>query len=87
MGLFTKDSVISDLQNLGDRPQTAIYEPAMEFDSFGQTQGAAAVHSALSQYLTGWFGFPVMQTWDFDVPAKILIVDEVCCIRALFANS
>ncbi|KJX98925.1 hypothetical protein TI39_contig382g00015 [Zymoseptoria brevis] len=76
-GHFTKDSTISELQSLEAPPQTAIYEPAMEFDSFGQTQGAAAVHSALAQYLTGWFGWPVMQTWDFDIPAQILLVDEM----------
>ncbi|SMY21138.1 unnamed protein product [Zymoseptoria tritici ST99CH_1A5] len=76
-GHFTKDSIISELQSLEAPPQTAIYEPAMEFDSFGQTQGAAAVHSALAQYLTGWFGWPVMQTWDFDIPAQILLVDEM----------
>lgn len=76
-GTFTKDSTIFTLQQLESPPQTAIYEPSMEFDSFGQTSGAAAVHLALTQYLTGWFGFPVMQTWDFDYPAAILIVDEI----------
>lgn len=76
-GTFTKDSTIFALQHLQSPPQTAIYEPSMEFDSFGQTSGAAAVHSVLTQYLTHWFGFPVMQTWDFDFPATILIVDEI----------
>lgn len=35
------------------------------------------MHAALVQYLTGWFRFPVLQTWDFDLPAQILIVDEI----------
>lgn len=39
--------------------------------------GAAAVHSALTQYLTRWFHFPVLQTWNFELPAAILIVDEI----------
>ncbi|KXT07107.1 hypothetical protein AC578_2442 [Pseudocercospora eumusae] len=71
------DQSVMLLQNLKTPPQAAIYEPALELDSFGQTQGATAVHSALVQYLTGWFGFPVLQTWDFDLPAQILIVDEI----------
>ena len=72
-----RDPSLSTLQSLQDPPQAAIYEPAMEHDSFGQTQGAAHVHAALVQYLTGWFGFPTLKTWDFDVPAKLLIVDEI----------
>lgn len=72
-----RDPSVSTLQNLQNPPQAAIYEPAMEHDSFGQTQGAAHVHAALVQYLTGWFGFPTLQTWDFDCPARILIVDEI----------
>ncbi|KAI5368014.1 putative signal transduction response regulator, receiver domain, histidine kinase/HSP90-like ATPase [Septoria linicola] len=70
------DPCIAALQSLRTPPQVAIYEPAMEYDSFGQTQGAAHVHSVLVQYLTGWFGFP-LQTWDFDLPTKLLIVDEI----------
>ncbi|KAM3422888.1 Hybrid signal transduction histidine kinase B [Cercospora zeina] len=72
-----KDSSVLALQALQDPPQAAIYEPALEHDSFGQTQGAAQVHSTLVQYLTGWFGFPTLQTWNFDCPAKLLIVDEI----------
>ncbi|CAK1361858.1 unnamed protein product [Cercospora beticola] len=72
-----KDPSVLALQALRDPPQAAIYEPALEHDSFAQTQGAAQVHSALVQYLTGWFGFPTMQTWNFDCPAKLLIVDEI----------
>ncbi|GIZ46402.1 hypothetical protein CKM354_000952800 [Cercospora kikuchii] len=72
-----KDPSVLALQALRDPPQAAIYEPALEHDSFAQTQGAAQVHSALVQYLTGWFGFPTLQTWDFDCPAKLLIVDEI----------
>ena len=68
---------MSALQNLQGPPQAAIYEPAMEHDSFGQSQGAVAVHTALVQYLTNWFGFPTLQTWNFDLPAPILIVDEI----------
>ncbi|KAF2216376.1 hypothetical protein CERZMDRAFT_81499 [Cercospora zeae-maydis SCOH1-5] len=72
-----KDSSVLALQALQHPPQAAIYEPALEHDRFGQTQGAAQVHSTLVQYLTGWFGFPTLQTWDFDYPAKLLIVDEI----------
>ncbi|KXT15869.1 hypothetical protein AC579_5526 [Pseudocercospora musae] len=71
------DQSVTFLQNLRTPPQAAIYEPALEHDSFGQTQGAVAVHSALVLYLTGWFGFPVLQTWNFDLPAQIVIVDEI----------
>ncbi|PPJ57233.1 hypothetical protein CBER1_02846 [Cercospora berteroae] len=72
-----KDPSVLALQALRDPPQAAIYEPALEHDSFAQTQGAAQVHSALVQYLTGWLGFPTLQTWNFDCPAKLLIVDEI----------
>lgn len=75
--LQVKDPSVSALQNLQNPPQAAIYEPAMEHDSFGQSQGAVAIHTALVQYLTSWFGFPTLQTWDFDMPAQILIVDEI----------
>lgn len=75
--LQVKDPSMSALQTLQNPPQVAIYEPAMEHDSFGQSQGAVAVHAALVQYLTGWFGFPTLQTWDFDLPAQVLVVDEI----------
>ncbi|EME47584.1 hypothetical protein DOTSEDRAFT_50958 [Dothistroma septosporum NZE10] len=75
--LQVKDPSMLALQNLQNPPQAAIYEPAMEHDSFGQSQGAVAVHTALVQYLTNWFGFPTLQTWDFDLPANVLIVDEI----------
>lgn len=73
----TRDASVSALLNLENPPQVAIYEPALEFDSFGQTQGAVSVHNALMQYLTQWYRFPALKTWDFDMPAKILVVDEI----------
>ncbi|KAF2165157.1 hypothetical protein M409DRAFT_67433 [Zasmidium cellare ATCC 36951] len=73
----TRDSSVSALLSLDSPPQVAIYEPALEFDSFGQSQGAVSVHNALMQYLTQWYHFPALKTWDFDMPAKILVVDEI----------
>lgn len=72
-----RDPSVPTLQALQSPPQAAIYQPAMEHDSFGQTQGAAHVHATLVQYLTGWFGFPTLQIWDFEFPAKLLIVDDI----------
>lgn len=61
-----RDGSVSTLLNLRRAPQVAMCEPALEFDSFGQMQGAASVHNALMQYLTNWYGFPTLKTWDFD---------------------
>lgn len=71
------DASMNALRNMPNPPQAVIYEPALEHDSFGQTQGVSIVYSALVQYLTGWFGFPTLQNWNFDCPAQILIVDEI----------
>ena len=35
------------------------------------------MHNALTQYLSKWYRFPVLKTWDFDLPASILVVDEI----------
>ncbi|KAF2763780.1 hypothetical protein EJ03DRAFT_54061 [Teratosphaeria nubilosa] len=72
-----KDPTVLALQRMPHRPQAAIYEPALEDDSFGQSQGVMVVHKALVQYMVGWYHMPTLQTWDFKAPAQILIVDEV----------
>ena len=73
----TKDANISALLMLRTPPQVAIYEPSLEHDSFGQSQAATAVHFALVQYLSGWFGFPTLKLWTVEMTAKILIVDDI----------
>jgi CheY-like chemotaxis protein len=73
----TRDPSVNALKKLPQKPQVAIYEPALELDSFGQSQGALAIHKVVVRYLAGWFQFPTLQTWNHDIPAKLLVVDEV----------
>jgi CheY-like chemotaxis protein len=82
---WSKDPSVTALKRLPVPPQAAIYEPALLLDSFGQAQGALHVHSALVRYLSDWFHFPTLQTWNFEEPAKILVIDEVH-IPTLLAN-
>ncbi|KAK5128181.1 hypothetical protein LTR08_004085 [Meristemomyces frigidus] len=71
-----KDASVLALQTLPYRPQIAIYQSALEEDSFGQTQGVVAVHKALVQYMTDWYHLPKPHTWSFSAPAELLIMDE-----------
>lgn len=73
----SRDMSISALLRLEKPPEVAIYEPALELDSFSQSQGALSMHNTIVQYLSHWYGFPTLATWDFDLPAKILVVDEI----------
>ena len=35
------------------------------------------MHSTLLRYFSDWFHFPTLQSWNFEEPAKILVIDEV----------
>lgn len=72
-----KDPSVVTLQRKFRRPQAAVFEPALQHDSFGQVQGATAIHRVLMQYLKEWFHMPAVQSWNCAVPAQLLIVDEV----------
>jgi len=71
------DPKILALQSMPSRPQVIIYDPALEDDGFRQVQAVNVVHKALVQYLSDWFQIPTQQTWNFNAPAQILIVDEL----------
>ncbi|KAK5128756.1 hypothetical protein LTR85_000089 [Meristemomyces frigidus] len=72
-----KDPSVMALRSMTNPPKTAIYEPALEDDGFGQTQGVTAVQQSLLHYLSDWYHLPAVRTSHSNDSTQLLLVDEV----------